>query len=192
MSSEDNKFGFVDRSPPKGRYREIRSIAVLHWMINGLIMNRFVTHTTKTLALLAILLLPVQRSMAATCGCHSGVSQPSSGAMASGAMASCCSRDAVSCCCSSHDLGQSCCQASSSGSKSQSEQCPDRYCETATTEAIALSVDSSLEIDLSAITVHRISTIADESGPQNSLASTVAAGTTNGSELCVQLCRYRL
>lgn len=185
MSSEDDKFGFIDCSLQKGRYREMRSIAVLHWMVNGLIMNRLVTHTTKTLALLAILLLPVQGAMAATCSCGGGMGQPFVGSVAN-----CCSQPGAGCC--SYDLGQSCCQTSSSGSKSQSEQCPDRYCETATTEAIALSVDSSIEIDLSAVTVHSLSTIADENGQRNSLASTVADSVTSGSELCVQLCRYRL
>ncbi len=186
MGSDGNKFGFVDHALQKGRYREMRSIAVLHRMVNGLDMNPFVTHTTKTLALLAILLLPVQRSMAATCDCHSGVGKASSGAMTS-----CCSQPGASCC-SPYDLEPSCCQASCLDSKSRSEQCPGEYCEVAVLETVAPLADSSSGIDLSAAAAQSISTIADVDGPQNLQTSAVAINTMSGSALCVRLCRYRL
>ena len=147
-------------------------------------MNRLMTHMSKPLALLAIMLLPVQQSLAASCCCHGGVNHTSS--------TDCCSRREASCCDGTSSLGRSCCQASSPDSKSEPCQCPGGCCDSATPDAFALSADSALKINLSAATVQGISTIACEITTRNSLAGSVAAGSASGLKLCVLLCRYRL
>jgi len=154
-------------------------------------MNRFITLTTKTLALLVILLLPVQQSLASNYCFHSGVDQSTPGRSSVGSMRNCCSQSGASRR-STCDLGQSCCKASSSDSNSRPCQCPCGCCSTAAPDAIASPANSSIGIDLSATAVPSFSTTTCESGPQNSQGSTIAISTASGSVLCDWLCRYRL
>jgi len=145
-------------------------------------MNRLITHTAKTLAMLAVLLLPVQQSMAAaTCCCHGGLEQTG-----------CCSQGKANCCGGADRPGQSCCNRSSLDSESGSCQCLGGRCGRAAPDVFAPSADSSSEVDLSAATVQGISSFAFENATRDSLADAVSAGPASGFERCVRLCRFRL
>ncbi len=164
-------------------------------------MNPFVTHITKTLALLAVLLLPVQSSMAATCCCHRGINQSSlESTMASQAMdllASCCSQPGASCC-SQQSLGSCCCHtrgsdgARGSDGDSQPCRCPSGCRCTTSPDAIAFSAEFSSEWDFSASLAPSISANACQDGQRCSRAHTEVSSTASGATLCVLLCRYQL
>ncbi len=137
------------------------------------VMNRFLPHLSKPLALLAIVLLLVQQAQAASCCCR-GDAGPA-------LQADCCSQVEASCC------GKGSCD-----SKSGPCQCPGQCCNSATPDVFAFSVDSSLEIDLSANAVQSISLVAHERPTPNSLSSFVAASSPSGKNLCARLCRFLL
>jgi hypothetical protein len=170
--------------------RRVRSPRSKYFLI-AMIMNRSVTHISKALALLAIMLLPVQQSLAATCCCHGGRGVASQTIV--GPQRNCCSQREASYRGRASSLGWSCCEANSPGSKSKPCQCPGECCQKVTPNAVdPVAVRPSLEEDLPVATVLGISTIACENTTRNSQVISVANSSTSGSERCIQLCRYRL
>ncbi len=145
-------------------------------------MNQTVTHITKILALLAVLLLPVQSSMAATCCCQRAVGQ-SWPERSTDSPASCCSQQSSSPCC---------CRSSGSDSDSQSCCCPSGCRCTTSPDAVAFTADSSSELDLSACVAPCASASVCQNKQQCLLTSGDVYSQVSGSELCVQLCRYQL
>ncbi len=142
-------------------------------VVDGINMNRSVAHLTKTLALLAILVLPAQGSMGTTCCCHSVAETSSSNAEAvSGTSGSCCQTKA---------------------SDPQPCQCPCGSCCSALPDTLAIAADSlSKIVDLSSGWGKGLSALDSVKRLQSSSSQAVAAGTTSGYELCVQLCRYQI
>lgn len=156
---------------------------------NGSIMNRLVASIIKTLTLVAILLLPVQQTLAATCCCHRGrydekqtVKLP----------ARCCS----SCCGGADSHESSFGNARSSSEPSKPCRCPGGCrshsgptATTSTTTSPSLEDESGLE------RVARKSTLSIGSTAHHSVENAfvaVLAFPKRGSERCAQLCRYRL
>ncbi len=136
-------------------------------------MNRFLPYITKPLALLAIVLLLVQQTQAASCCCRDGASQVF--------QADCCLQVKASCC------GKGACD-----SRSGPCQCPGRCCDNTTPDVFAFSVDSSLEIDLSAGIVRSTSFVAQEQPARSFLSSSVVTSSSGGKDLCARLCRFLL
>lgn len=147
-------------------------------------MYPIVTHITKTLALLAVLLLPAQRSMASTCCCHRGNGQSLSEF----------STDSQTSCCDQHSSSPCSCQTSDSGSDSQPCRCPSGCRCTASSDVIALSANLSSEWDVFADLAPHASASAFQNELCGLLTRTDAfcSAAASGSTLCVQLCRYQL
>jgi len=161
--------------------------------VDGRGMNRLITHISKTLALLAILLLPVQQSLAAGC-CGNGVQESRTNQTSADSSKSNCSQhDEASCCRKESGLGRSCCEWDSPNSKSELGQCLDMCHDNVPSgEAGSAMVGSTLENDPPVAAVQSISTIFCDSATQDSLANTIATNSASGFQRCVQLCRYRL
>jgi len=153
-------------------------------------MIPIVTHITKTLALLAVLLLPVQGSMAANCCCHRGIIQ-SSPERSADLFASRCSKLGASCC-GQQSSDPCCCHSSGADSDSQPCRCPSGCRCTTSPDAIAYSANSSSELDLTAGIAPCASARAFQNGPQCLLTSADVCSTASGSALCVRLCRFQL
>jgi hypothetical protein len=145
-------------------------------------MNQIVTHITKTLALLAVLLLPVQRSMAATCCCQRGINQSSLES----------STDSPASCCSQQSSSPCCCQTSGADSDSQPCRCPSGCRCTTLPDAIVFSAESSSEWNFSADIAPSISANVCQNEQRCSRARADVSSNASGSTLCVQLCRYQL
>jgi len=157
-------------------------------------MNQIATHTTKLLALLAILLLPFQEAVAASCGCGGSVGHSSSGQLTGSdeTASSCCSEPGVSSCCSQGVLGQSCCCQTGAAADSHPLHDPCGCCYTASPDVVVFSLDSSLDVDVSEGTTSSFSAIACPERQRDSLDESESFCVASGVELCNQLCRYQL
>jgi len=134
-----------------------------HPIDDRLIMDRLIRHTSKTLALLAIMLLPIQQSLAAPCCCQGG----------------------------QNCVDQSCC--GSPNSESKPCQCPAECCKNAApNSADPTTTGPTLKKDSPVAAVPSVSAINCENAARNSLGGCVAIGPASGFERCVRLCRYRL
>ncbi len=159
-------------------------------------MNRLasLSRTSKALALLAITLLPVQQSLAATGCCLGGQGRVIQAASGSGA--GCCSQTQTSCCTGASGREPTCCEKNSSGS--QSKPCKDRGgCEKNSAPAAAEppNTESSLQVVPTFEAFRGAATIAIEISANDSLANAlvaVASFAGSGSDRCIQLCCFRL
>jgi len=155
-------------------------------------MNRLITHTLKTLALLASVLLPLQQSLGASC-CGQEGQDCANQKSADSSKSSCSQHDAASGCSKAGGLGRSSYEGDSPYSKSEPGRCSGRCHENAPPSAAdPAMVGPCLEVDPSAVTVNSNSTLVCESITRDLLAIAVATRSESGSERCVRLCRYRL
>ncbi len=154
-------------------------------------MNLFTSHTSNTLALLAILLLPVQQSVVASCCCR--VTETRANLAAAGLWQDSHSQREWSPCSSGNSQTPSCCNSNSSDSNSRPCQCPCGCCKMPAPDAVDPALTGpSMENDLLVVELHSDSTTNCVNAPQHSLEKLVANFTTGGSERCVQLCRFQL
>ena len=152
-----------------------------------------VTHITKALTLLAVMLLPVQHSLAATCCCRGGHQDVNM--TATDSVADCCSRIGLNCCSGTSGHAVTCCDESSSGAKSKPCKCPGGCVSDTVPSAISYSsTGSSLEDDTSGGIPERTSTLIAEGPGQTPLVyqlGALASCPSNGPARCARLCRFR-
>lgn len=154
-----------------------------------MVTNRLLQRTFRASALLAVILLPVEHSLAATCCCctsHVGVTQ-----IAASSPQSCCSKIAGSCCGRRSGVERSCCRQGSGESGAKPCRCPAGCCgsygpQTAdpTATGVVTTDDTSIPMVLS--------TVLDAHDPvvdPQSIA--VSPSPISGSQRCTMLCRYR-
>jgi len=154
-------------------------------------MNRLLLHISKTLSLLAVIMLPVQQALATNCCCRSGHVNHT----VAGSPSSCCSQShATYCSTTDKSLGSCCDGQSHTGSKPC--RCPVGLCGLDPPMAVdSASETTSSDEDLVIATIGEVSaTVTDvERRPhRESLRLSASHASTSGSQLCVLLCRYRL
>ena len=156
-------------------------------------MNRLVSHFSKTLALLAIGLLPVQQYLTTTCCCQAGqqrvkqtIAESSTG---------CCSQGETSCCKGANRSTNSCCADGSSDPKSNPCQCPCGCGKNGAPTAVDPATTGwSSEDELPQSAPQSIAVIAGDTTPPNSTSNADAVSylSARGSQRCAQLCRFLL
>lgn len=156
-------------------------------------MSHYFTTISKTFALLAVVMLPVEQTLAASCCCRG--SQIAGKHPTAGLLRSCCSQAGASCCSTASTSHNSCCD-SDSNSDSKPCQCPVGFCGfdpptgfdpgTNTT-----SSSDELRVDTLAA-VPAITCDLNFRTPFQSLRLSAFHTSTSGSQRCVLLCRYRL
>ncbi|QEG35799.1 hypothetical protein Pr1d_31050 [Bythopirellula goksoeyrii] len=156
-----------------------------HGLINNATMNQLTLNISKSLTLLAVLLLPVEQTLAATCCCHG--SSVAGRHVSVGSQISCYSQVQGACC--STDC-QSCC-AGHSGSKPC--RCPAGLCGLKIPTAVAPTTDTTSVTD--AWTFAEVSPISFNSVGHSSrkwYPHSAIDILTSGSQRCVLLCRYQI
>lgn len=156
-------------------------------------MSRKRLNITKTLALLAVAMLPVAQTLAASCCCRSGRAVGES--VSTGSQRSCCLQASQSCCIATSTLHGSCC-GGESNSGSEPCRCPVGLCGIDPPMGLEpVTSTSSSEVDL------RVNALATVPAAVCALNCQVArepqlASTphepTSGAARCVLLCRYLL
>ncbi len=173
------------RRPIKGNAAEQHA----HRIFDGPIMNRLVSHISKSLALLAAIVLPVLHPLTATYCCQGG--QDRVVPTFFGMLGCCCSLSETDCRHSERNLG-----LSPDENNLKPCQCPVgcRGCNGITSlgGVDVATAGSSLEDDLAVGKVLCVSGNVDENTAQSPSANALVPSPTSGSERCVQLCRYRL
>lgn len=152
-------------------------------------MNRLLLDISKILALLAVTLLPVRQTLAATCCCR-GV-RIDGKHVAAGEQRSCCLQSLASCCSTARTQDGTCCEHGRPASKPC--RCPAGCCGKDAPKATEPATDTASSGEhLALATVP--TTVLDAVGetPSDSLGNTTSRTSTSGSERCVLLCRYRL
>jgi len=157
---------------------------------DGSTMNQFVAHISKAVMLLAVILLPIQQSLASACCCRGG--QDCAKQTAAGSLASCGSHIKTSRRGSASDLSGGYYEESSLDSKTKSCHCPSECDAVATLGALDSAMGGSSLEDLSVETVLCVSATSPGNPARNSLGNAPAACPSSGSERCIWLCRYRL
>jgi hypothetical protein len=154
-------------------------------------MYRLLPHISKTLALLAVVMLPVQQMLAANCCCRSG--QHAVKQVEAGGQPSCCSQVQASCCGTTSNSSNVCCDQGQPDSSTKPCRCPAGSCGKDAPKAVEPVVDiSSANDELSVATVLE-TPFAQVGNPQTDSAEWVPSEmATSGSQRCVLLCRYRL
>ncbi len=154
-------------------------------------MNRFAAHISKTLAVLVILLLPIQQSLAVTCCCRAV--QNDAVRLAASPRADRGSDDSSSCCSSTCDSEHSCCGQEATDAVSNRCQCPEGSCDQTVPNAFdPAAINSSVDVDLFAAATLTIVTTTRNKTAQASPANTVSRFSCSVSDRCVLLCRYQL
>ena len=157
----------------------------------SVIMNRLLPHIAKTLALLAVVMLPVEQMLAANCCCRGGQSAVKH--VEAGRQASCCSQVQASCCSTASKSSNACCGQGQPDSGTKPCQCPTGACGKDSPKAVEPAVDnSSVSSDLFVAAL--IETTSDEviDRQTDSAGRTSSEIWTSSSQRCVLLCRYRL
>ena len=148
-----------------------------------MVTNRLLRHALKTSALLAVILLPIEQSLAATCCCctsHASVKQ-----LASSSHRSCCSKTADS------GAERSCCRQGSSESGSKPCHCPTGCCGKYVPQAVDPTTTIVSTTDDASVPVV-VSTVVDaQDAAADLLSITASPSPISGSQRCTLLCRYR-
>ena len=157
----------------------------------SVVMNRQLSHISKTLALLAVTLLPVEQTLAATCCCrnsHGDVKH-----IAAGWPKSCCSPGQAAYCRIANASQRSCCEHGQSHSDSKPCRCPAGCLGKDAPDAVVLATDSAASGDELSVAVMPTTALGLADGTRSdSLRSTTSRYSTSASQRCVLLCRYRL
>lgn len=158
-----------------------------------LAMSRKLFNISKTLALLAVAMLPIAQTLAASCCCRSArlVGEHGRG----GSHTSCCLQALASCCSSASASHGSCCDGESNPD-SKPCRCPAGLCgidvpvglESATD---ATSADDDLRVNALA-TVPAIACAVNCQTACESLLVSTPHASISSPERCSLLCRYRL
>ena len=151
-------------------------------------MFRFFLSIAKPLALLAVILLPVEQTLAASCCCRRG--QRVDKQVAAGGLKSCCAQRKASCCDISH---VSCCETAQTHSDSKPCQCPAGCFGKDVPKAVdpaAYKTSADAELTVAVVCTVTIDAVRDAGSPL--AATTASQPSTNGLQRCVLLCRYRL
>lgn len=157
----------------------------------SVIMNRLLPHISKTLALLAVIMLPVEQMLAANCCCRGG--QSAVKRVEAGGQPSCCSQVQASCCSNASRSSNACCGQGKPDSGTKPCRCPAGSCSQDTPKAVEPAVDISSANDELSVAAVFVTSSAEVGDPQtNSAGSVPAEISTSGSQRCVLLCRYRL
>lgn len=157
----------------------------------SVIMNRLLPHIAKSLALLAVVMLPVEQMLAANCCCRGGQSAVTH--VEAGGQSSCCSQVQASCCSTASRSSNDCCGQSQSDSGTKPCRCPAGTCGKDTPNAVEPAVDiSSVNDEFSVAAVLEASSADVVDLQTDSAGRTSSEISTSGSQRCVLLCRYRL
>lgn len=153
-------------------------------------MNRLVTHISKGLALVAILLLPAQQSVAAGCCCHGGRRhvQQTPGAVPR----TCCSPSGRRCCCRGNILDSSCFSKAAPNSASKPCQCPGTHCDKSPQDVmdpVAVETASGRVLTLASAWTGPLG--AHEIATSDTRPDTLPA-PARGTDRSILLCRWRL
>ncbi len=152
-------------------------------------MNRHLAYIPKALALLAVTMLPVEQSLAASCCCrigHHGRQPVREGAAQTGSENG------------QHDGGSTaekrCCRCCEHGhSNSRPCNCPAGCFSHGAPKAVSSVKDRAfLAVDLSITAVNLIATEDVGTKPSCRLQDPASDTAASGAERCVLLCRYRL
>ena len=161
------------------------------------VMARLAHRITKTISLLAVLILPVQQVVAVNCCCRSG------GATARKAGANsqsgCCSEQQSSCCTPVDTPVSSCCGTAPPNSAPDTnrvpgDHCPGDCCDGTTPDLLdATSASLLSNVDATWAPATESSVVSFENPNSTPLQSTAAAFIgPSASQRCTLLCRYRL
>ena len=152
-------------------------------------MTRYVGDISKTVALLAVLLLPVQQLFAATCCCRQGNVAKHKADVAK----SCCSVPHADCCDTDSAPSRACCQDDTSDGNSKTCRCivcglsDDTY---SNVESPTTGVSSPDEGKWAAASVSSGPACRDLGCHLSATADQLS--TLNAADRCHVLCRYRL
>lgn len=158
-------------------------------------MSRLFLNTTKNLAVLAVIMLPVQQVMAASCCCR--FDRAAGKHVTAGSLMNCCSQVQASCCGTESISPGSFC-AGQSRSDSGPCRCLAGLCgidaPTATDSTTGVSVSNNDNDQWVAImaTGQAIALNVDSRTSSDLCRLSTFGTSTSGSERCVLLCRYRL
>ena len=154
------------------------------------IMYRLLPHISKTLALLAVVMLPVQQMLAANCCCRGG--QNAVKQVEAGGQPSCCSQVQASCCSTASNSSNACCGQGQPDSGTKPCRCPAGSCGKNAPKAVDPAVDISSQSDELSLAPVIETSFAQVGDPQTDSAGCVPSEmATSGSQRCVLLCRYR-
>ena len=154
-----------------------------------MVANTLLRRIMRTLALLAVILLPAEQSLAATCCCctgHASVKQ-----IPTSSHQNCYSKNAGGCCSRRSDAESSCCRQGLRDSESKPCRCPAGCCGKYVPQAAdpTATVVSTAD-DMSVPVV--LSTVLDAQDAVVDLQSIIASPSPiSGSQRCTLLCRYR-
>ncbi|TWU39451.1 hypothetical protein Poly41_22750 [Novipirellula artificiosorum] len=159
-------------------------------------MTSLYLHLSKPLALLAMLLLVAQPSLAAPCCCRSGhdVGSQTSQTRA-GQFCCCCSQAEASCCAGDNNSVGSCCLKTFPNSKSTSKpcKCPCGCSQQKVPPALEPVVGSLPSDDGGVIAVVEVPFLfAIKPACPIILKSDVGLDVISSAQRCVRLCRFRL
>lgn len=156
----------------------------------SVIMNRLLPHIAKTLALLAVVTLPVEQMLAANCCCRGGQSAVKH--VEARGQASCCSQVQASCCSTASRSSNACCGQGQPDSGSKPCRCPAGACGKDSPKAVEPAVDiSSVNDEFSVAAALEASSAKVSDLQTDSAGRTSSEISTSGSQRCVLLCRYR-
>ena len=154
-------------------------------------MNLLRGKLPKTLALLAVILLPLQQSLAATCCCRQ--SRGTIRGQTNGSVSNCCSQGQAGCCAGESDAGSSCCRDGESSTGMTPCRCLAGCCGLDDPRSLDTAPAELPSADELANAVNRtavvvaIHAMATQTLPDSSLSDSMG-----GPRLSVLLCRYRL
>ena len=152
-------------------------------------MNKLLPHFSKTLAMLAVIMLPVEQALAENCCCRGGKSNEKQ--VSTTSQATCCSSGESTCCSTAPSSDGSCCEEGQTQTGSKPCQCPAGCFGKDAPKAIDASGITFSDIELSqAIVPMALHEVVCEAPFHSVQLSTSEA--TSGSQRCVLLCRYRL
>ena len=150
-------------------------------------MNRRLLHISKTLALLAVLLLPVEQALAASCCCRGKQSVVAS------SQGSCCSQGLATCCSTVSTSQRSCCEQGDTRSEPTPCQCPTGcFGQDSPDAVVPARNNASSDHELTLVAVLATSIDVVHGASSDLLRSTVFRTSMSGVQRCVLLCRYRL
>lgn len=141
-------------------------------------MNQMMLHIAKTLSLLAVVMLPVQQTLAANCCCRGGHGNH----VVAGSPSNCCSQGHATCCDEQSHTGSKPCQCPVCGLDAPM---------VADSASEATFSDEYLEI----VTIGEIPatrTDVERRLHRESLQLSASHASTSGSQRCVLLCRFLL
>jgi len=141
------------------------------------IMKRLLEHISKSLAVLAVVLLPVEQALAASCCCRGGSGRVAH--VADGFQKSCCTQSQAACCGTASGSQPCHCSIECYGQDAPNTIDPAMFRTSSDDEAV-VGVLLTIALDAAGIAAPGL------------LRSTASPSPIRGAQRCVLLCRYRL